>query len=163
MSDNTSKGKYVVEQWFFSLTKDDLKLESMENNFYTLINTFKCLNIEFEEAHFLVKHAINLVKPSTDIVKHVYKKNKRFQSLQEFEDSWVSKINKIAMEAFFHLYPVMEIESPPDDLKLGKQLIENLSSKTEDEELEEMFYKNTKLVTRENKWLFHREDGDDKK
>jgi hypothetical protein len=163
MSDGTSKTKHIIEQWFYSLSKDELKLEAMETNFYALVSTFKSLNIPFEEANDLLKQAINIIKPSSEVVKHVYKKSKRFNSLKEFEDGWIAKINKVAMETFYSLYKVVEIETPPSDLQLGKQLIKAMSVKSEDDELEELFYRNTKRVTRENKWLFHREDGDDKK
>lgn len=101
--------KLLFEQWRASLAERDRSIKSLEDNFDYLFYEFDRHSITFDIAHEYLDLAIAAHLPDKKMLKWTYNKTKGFgQSMEEFHESWKSRIRDAATNVFYSRFPLKD-------------------------------------------------------
>ena len=158
-----TKASRIFEKWRIDYIKMDKKRENIRDNFDQLFIALYNAAIPWEESREIADDAIKHHLPSKSTAKFIYAAKKRYTKLSfsEWVDSWEEDISNKGLASFYDLFPLEDEPDKPVPVKKTSSKANSLEGiKTDDELNAEDFYKSSKLVTKDNPYLF--DHGDDK-
>jgi hypothetical protein len=167
MSDKI-RAKQILERWHSNIKSEDKKSKNMPPLFDAIAYELFAGGIDFETAETTMKEAGKRMYPASDLVRAFYKNRSRGkdQTIQEFTKLWHESLDSAAMKALYDHFDIVGVDYTKVSTVKRTQPQLNPASpgmKTEDELNEEDFWKSTKLVTKDNPWLFGDEEPTDGK
>jgi len=169
MSDN-KRARQILERWNSNIKIEDKKHKNMPPLFDAIACDLQAGGIEFEVAEDIMKEAAKRMYPSADLCRNTYKNKKMRggtdQTIQEYTRAWQESLDAAAMKALYDHYDIVGIDYTKVSTvkRIEPKLNPDASGmKTEDELNDEDFWKSTKLVTKDNPWLFSDEEPTDGK
>ena len=159
----TTKANRIVDKWKVDLAKLDKKNPSLLDHYDQLFYSLYIAAVEFDIAREIAENIIPLVLPSMSIAKSVWQKRRHAvkMTFPEWLELWKNNIRNDILAAYYEYYPIElgEAKPPPPKQVVKTSKANSLDGmKTDDELNEEDFYRSSKKVTRDNPFIFHKED-----
>lgn len=102
-----TNGQHLFEKWCAELKFRDKKFESVGLNFSLLFSELLDNAVPFEEAHAILKKAIEKHYPPASTIRHQYRLGRiKGKTEKEFEEDWKDGIASVATKTFYDFFPL---------------------------------------------------------